>query len=134
MFLLFSPHTQDMPIAQILHCIAQASIWSVTGGFDVSYSVNVVGQYFYIRSSICHINLGHLYVCTLFFFFLFFSSMSKIICSPCNCHTCLFILSQKTITGKLTCCMLQEVNNRLVSLFGDVFVKMDRPFCDTDTS
>lgn len=69
-----------------------------------------------------------------FFFLLFFSSMSKIICSPCNCHTCLFILSQKTITGKLTCCMLQEVNNRLVSLFGDVFVKMDRPFCDTDTS
>lgn len=63
-----------------------------------------------------------------FFFFLFFFSMSKIICSPCNCHTCLFILSQKTITGKLTCCMLQEVNNRLVSLFGDIFVKMDRPF------
>lgn len=64
---LCSPHTQDMPIAQILHCVAYARIWSITGGFDVSYSVNVVGQYFYIRSYICHIKLGHMYVCSIFF-------------------------------------------------------------------
>lgn len=62
--------------AQKRHCIAQARIYSLTGGLSISYSLSVVGQYFYIRSSICHISLDHMYVCTLFV------SMSKIICSP----------------------------------------------------
>lgn len=100
------------------------------GDFDVSYSVNVIGQYFYIWSSICHINLGHMYVCMYFFFL----SMSKLICSPFSCYTCLFILSQKTITGKLTCCMLQEVNNRCSVSFLEMFLLKCTDLFDTDTS
>lgn len=50
--------------------------------------------------------------------------VSKRICSPFfYCYTCLFKLSQKTITGKLICCMsLHEVNIQFSFLFWDVSI------------
>lgn len=70
------------------HCIVQASICSSTGCLDVSYSLSVVGQYFYIRCSI-----DHMYACILFFFYeqnklqsIFFLLISLVITESENNH------------------------------------------------
>lgn len=104
--------------AQKLHCIVQVSICSLISKLFTQCCWSV---FLYQVLSICRISF--LIICMHVCFFFFFYERNNLQSLFC------FKMSQKTITGRLICCMsLQEVNIQLVSLFSRCFCSDGQTF------
>lgn len=96
----FCFYSQDHLVVDILRICPKTSLYFVGQHLQLDrrswYKLfSVVGQYFYIRCSICRITFDHMYACTLFF-----STNKFVVYFFFFCYTHMFKLNQKTITGK----------------------------------